>query len=39
MSRSTIRLHPLIAFTAMRAILRNPEETRQVFILMDALRG
>lgn len=39
MSRSTIRLHPLIAFAAMRALLRNPEETRQVFILMDALRG
>jgi ubiquinone biosynthesis protein COQ4 len=39
MSRSTIRLHPLIAFKAMRAILRNREDTRQVFILMDALRG
>jgi ubiquinone biosynthesis protein COQ4 len=39
MSRSTTRLHPLIALKAMRAVLRDPEDTRQVFILMDALRG
>jgi ubiquinone biosynthesis protein COQ4 len=39
MSRSTTRLHPLVALKAMRAVLRDPEDTRQVFILMDALRG
>jgi ubiquinone biosynthesis protein COQ4 len=39
MSRSTTRLRPLVALKAMRAVLRNREDTRQVFILMDALRG
>jgi ubiquinone biosynthesis protein COQ4 len=39
MSRSTTRLHPLVALKAMRTVLRDPEDTRQVFILMDALRG
>jgi ubiquinone biosynthesis protein COQ4 len=39
MSRSTTRLHPLVALKAIRAVLRDPDDTRQVFILMDALRG
>jgi ubiquinone biosynthesis protein COQ4 len=39
MSRSTTRLRPLVALKAIRAVLREPEDTRQVFILLDALRG
>jgi ubiquinone biosynthesis protein COQ4 len=39
MSRSTTRLHPLVALKAIRALLRDSEDTGQVFILMDALRG
>ena len=39
MSRSSTRLRPLIALKSIRAVLRDPEDTRQVFILMDALRG
>jgi ubiquinone biosynthesis protein COQ4 len=35
MSRSTTRLRPFVALKAMRAVLRNPEDTRQVFILME----
>jgi len=33
------RLHPIAAFRAMRALTRNKEDTRQVFLLNDALRG
>ena len=39
MSRSTTRLHPLVALKAIRALLRDADDTGQVFILMDALRG
>jgi ubiquinone biosynthesis protein COQ4 len=39
MSRSATRPHPLVALKSIRAVLRDPEDTRQVFILMDALRG
>jgi len=39
MSRSATSFHPLVALKAIRAVLRDPEDTRQVFILMDALRG
>jgi ubiquinone biosynthesis protein COQ4 len=33
------RLHPIAAFRAMRALTKNREDTRQVFLLNDALRG
>jgi ubiquinone biosynthesis protein COQ4 len=33
------RLHPIVALRAMRALLRDAEDTRQVFLLLDALRG
>jgi ubiquinone biosynthesis protein COQ4 len=33
------RIHPIAAFRAMRNLLRNREDTRQVFLLIDALRG
>jgi ubiquinone biosynthesis protein COQ4 len=33
------RLHPIVAIRAMRKLMRNREDTRQVFLLMDALRG
>ncbi|HTQ34393.1 MAG TPA: Coq4 family protein [Stellaceae bacterium] len=33
------RLHPIIALRAVRALLRDPEDTPQVFLLLDALRG
>ncbi len=33
------RLHPIAAFRAMRALTRDQEDTRQVFLLTDALRG
>lgn len=33
------RLHPIAAIRAMRNLLRNREDTRQVFLLIDALRG
>jgi ubiquinone biosynthesis protein COQ4 len=33
------RLHPIVALRAIRALLRNPEDTLQVFLLLDALRG
>jgi ubiquinone biosynthesis protein COQ4 len=36
---SSIRLHPITAVRAMRALRRNREDTRQAFLLMDALRG
>lgn len=33
------RLHPIVAYRAMRNLLRNREDTKQVFLLIDALRG
>ncbi len=33
------RLHPIAAIRAMRGLMRNREDTQQVFLLMDALRG
>ena len=36
---TSTRLHPIIAIRAMRRLMRNREDTRQVFLLMDALRG
>ena len=33
------RRHPIAAYRAMRALLRDREDTRQVFLLIDALRG
>jgi ubiquinone biosynthesis protein COQ4 len=33
------RLHPIAAIRAMRNLTRDREDTRQVFFLMDALRG
>lgn len=39
MDQPSTRLHPIIAARAMRKLLANREDTRQVFILVDALRG
>jgi ubiquinone biosynthesis protein COQ4 len=40
MSRPTdTRRHPIAAYRAIRNLLRNREDTRQVFLLIDALRG
>lgn len=39
MDQPSTRIHPIVAGRAMRALLRDKEDTRQVFILMDALRG
>ena len=40
MSRSaSTRLHPIAALRAIRALIRDREDTRQAFLLMDALRG
>ena len=33
------RLHPLVALRAMRRLLGDPEDTRQVFVIVKALRG
>jgi ubiquinone biosynthesis protein COQ4 len=33
------RLHPIAAFRAIRNLIRNREDTRQVFLLIEALRG
>lgn len=33
------RRHPIVAYRAIRALMRNREDTRQVFLLIDALRG
>jgi ubiquinone biosynthesis protein COQ4 len=33
------RLHPIVAFRALRQLIRNREDTRQVFVLVEALRG
>jgi len=36
---ASTRLHPIAAIRAMRGLMRDREDTRQVFLLMDALRG
>src|SRR5207245_7836705 len=36
---ASTRLHPIAALRAVRALMRNREDTRQVFLLMEALRG
>src|SRR5215471_17848028 len=33
------RLHPITALRAIRALQRDREDTKQVFLLIDALRG
>ena len=33
------RLHPIGAYRAVRKLMQNREDTRQVFLLIDALRG
>jgi ubiquinone biosynthesis protein COQ4 len=33
------RLHPIVALRALRQLFRDREDTRQVFVLMEALRG
>lgn len=33
------RLHPIAALRAVRSLMRNGEDTHQVFLLIDALRG
>jgi ubiquinone biosynthesis protein COQ4 len=33
------RLHPIVAIRAVRALLHDREDTPQVFLLLDALRG
>lgn len=33
------RLHPLTALRAVRALMANPEDTRQIFVIFKALRG
>src|SRR5260370_23512613 len=33
------RRHPVAAYRAVRNLLRDREDTRQVFLLIDALRG
>jgi ubiquinone biosynthesis protein COQ4 len=33
------RLHPIAALRAVRSLVRNREDTRQVFLLIEALRG
>ncbi len=34
-----IRLHPIAALRAMRNLIRDREDTRQAFLLIEALRG
>jgi ubiquinone biosynthesis protein COQ4 len=36
---TSTQLHPIAAFRAIRNLTSNREDTRQVFLLMDALRG
>jgi len=38
-SSTDTRIRPLVALRAMRNLLRDKEDTRQVFLLMQALRG
>ena len=40
MSQATdTRRHPIAAYRAVRKLMQNREDTRQVFLLLDALRG
>jgi ubiquinone biosynthesis protein COQ4 len=40
MSRpASLRLHPIAALRAVRNLMRNREDTQQVFLLIEALRG
>src|SRR5437667_11859218 len=36
---ASTRIHPIAALRAVRALVRNREDTRQVVLLMEALRG
>src|SRR6516165_9628874 len=36
---SSYRLHPIAALRAVRNLMRNQEDTHQVFLLIEALRG
>src|SRR5215471_19636377 len=36
---ATYRLHPLNALRAVRKLMRDREDTQQVFLLIEALRG
>jgi ubiquinone biosynthesis protein COQ4 len=36
---ASTRLHPIAALRAMRNLIRNREDTKQVFLLIEALRG
>lgn len=36
---TSTRLHPVAALRAMRNLMRDREDTKQVFLLMEALRG
>jgi ubiquinone biosynthesis protein COQ4 len=38
-AEESTRLRPLVALQALRALFRNGEDTKQVFIIADALRG
>jgi ubiquinone biosynthesis protein COQ4 len=38
-AEESTRIRPLVAWRALRALLRNGEDTKQVFIIRDALRG
>jgi ubiquinone biosynthesis protein COQ4 len=37
--RTDYRLHPLVAWRALRKLVRDRDDTRQVFLITDALRG
>lgn len=39
LAQESTRLRPLVAFRALRTLFRNGEDTRQVFIIADSLRG
>ncbi|HJU16380.1 MAG TPA: Coq4 family protein, partial [Stellaceae bacterium] len=36
---TTPRIHPIVALRALRGLLRDREDTRQAFLLVEALRG
>ena len=38
-SPTDTRRHPIAAYRAVRKLMQNREDTRQVFLLIDALRG
>jgi ubiquinone biosynthesis protein COQ4 len=38
-AQESTRIRPLVAWRALRALFRNGEDTQQVFIIGDALRG